>query len=337
MRRILLTVLLIMCLSLPVYAFRMAAGETNQYVHFIAVDSADFHTRETGFSAFTVVYSIAGGADTTMTTPTIAEIDAVTMPGVYNLLIDEEGMTTLTAGDDTAELCLHITHSGMDPVTRVIEIYRPETTLGETLTVGSGIGSADMIAVSGDTTAADNVEDVMDETGIAANLKEIYVTDYAANYNTTLDRWIVDVNTVCGAAPISFANGANELQTDASGYMKVSDGTGTGQIDTDTGTVLLRSATEGQIDAIETDTGTTLPAQITGVSTELAETDANVALVLADTNDIQEDWATVVTDANTAAQASVVDFNDLGNLDISAFTTQDTWGWIIKTLKETLF
>jgi len=36
------------------------------------------------------------------------------------------------------------------------------------------------------------------------------------------------------------------------------DGTGTGQIDLDAGTVLLRSATETQIDNIETDTGTTL-------------------------------------------------------------------------------
>ena len=43
-------------------AHRMAAGETNQYVYFVAVDATDLKTRETGFSSFTVYYSINSGA-----------------------------------------------------------------------------------------------------------------------------------------------------------------------------------------------------------------------------------------------------------------------------------
>ncbi len=114
---------------------RMLQGTTDQYVYFVAVDSTDLKTRETGLTTFTVYYSINGGTATAMTTPTVNETDTTNMPGVYELLIDESGMTTLAAGDDTSELCLHITQADMAPVTRVIEIYREETTAGNTLDV----------------------------------------------------------------------------------------------------------------------------------------------------------------------------------------------------------
>ena len=148
MKRLMFVFLIVIVLALPSYAFRMAASETNQFVYFVAVDATDLKTRETGLNSFTVYYSINSGAGTVMTTPTVAETNQANMPGVYDLLIDEAGMTTLTAGDDTVELCLHITHAGMDPVTRVIEIYRPETTLGETLTVDAGDGNADIKEVA---------------------------------------------------------------------------------------------------------------------------------------------------------------------------------------------
>jgi len=50
----------------------------------------------------------------------------------------------------------------------------------------------DAIAISGDPTAADNLEDLWDEDGIAANQKEIWVTDHATNYDGTLNVWNVD-------------------------------------------------------------------------------------------------------------------------------------------------
>jgi len=143
----LLVLLIVLGMCVPVYGLRMVAGTTNEYVYFIAVDSTDLHTRETGFSSFTVYYSIGSGSGTAMTSPTIAETDNTNMPGVYDLLIDEGGMTTMPAGDDTIELCLHITHAGMDPVTRVIEIYRPDTTAGHTLTVTNGVGNSNIMQV----------------------------------------------------------------------------------------------------------------------------------------------------------------------------------------------
>ena len=99
-----------------------------------------------------------------MTTPTVNETDTTNMPGVYELLLDED--TTLAGGNDSEEFCLHITHAGMAPVTRVVEIYRPETTEGNTAAVSAtGLVSADTQEISGDKTAADNLEADYDGTG----------------------------------------------------------------------------------------------------------------------------------------------------------------------------
>lgn len=104
---------------------RIASGVTDQYLYFVAVDATDLTTRETGLSSFTVVRSRNGAADATYTTPTVSEIDASAMPGVYALLLDED--MTIGAGNWTEEVCLHITHAGMAPVTRTFELFQPTT------------------------------------------------------------------------------------------------------------------------------------------------------------------------------------------------------------------
>lgn len=115
---------------------RIESGSTTRYIYFVAVDATDLKTRETGLSSFTVRRSRNGGASAAMTTPTINETDTANMPGVYELLIDED--TTIAAGNDSEEMVFHITHAGMAPVTRVIELYRPKITAGNTLGVTSG-------------------------------------------------------------------------------------------------------------------------------------------------------------------------------------------------------
>lgn len=115
---------------------RIPSGKTDIYMYFVAVDSADLKTRETGLSSFTVQRSRNGAAEVAYTTPTITEIDATNMPGVYALLIDED--TTIASTSDSEEYCLHITQASMAPVTRVIELYRRDTTSGQTATVTSG-------------------------------------------------------------------------------------------------------------------------------------------------------------------------------------------------------
>ena len=114
---------------------KLASAVTDQYIYFVAVDSTDFTTRETGFSSFTVYRSRNGGAAAPYTTPTVNETDSSNMPGVYELLIDED--MTIDAGDETQEICLHITHAGMAPVTRVFELFRPKITAGNTLGVAA--------------------------------------------------------------------------------------------------------------------------------------------------------------------------------------------------------
>ena len=122
---------------------RIPSGTTDRYVYFVAVDSTDLKTRETGLSSFTVYRSRNGAAAAAMSSPTVNETSSGSMPGVYELLLDED--TTLAAGNDSEEMALHITATGMAPVTRTVEIYRPETTEGSTLAV------ADVAAILADT------------------------------------------------------------------------------------------------------------------------------------------------------------------------------------------
>ena len=112
---------------------RIPSGTTDRYVYFVAVDATDLKTRETGLSSFTVYRSRNGAAAAAMSSPTVNETSSGSMPGVYELLLDED--TTLAAGNDSEEMALHITATGMAPVTRSVEIYRPETTEGSTLAV----------------------------------------------------------------------------------------------------------------------------------------------------------------------------------------------------------
>lgn len=138
---------------------KIPSGTTNKYLYFVAVNATDKVTRETGLTDFTVVGSLNGAADAAFTTPTVSEIDATTMPGVYALLVDEQ--TTLTAGNDDEELCLHITHASMAPVTRTVEIYRMKSA------EGNNFVAANVYSISGDPTAADNLEADYDGTGYA--------------------------------------------------------------------------------------------------------------------------------------------------------------------------
>jgi len=147
---------------------RIPSGIITQELYFIAVDETDLKTRETGLSSFTVHRSRDGGASTAMTTPTITEIDVVNMPGVYSLLIDED--TTIDSGNDSEEILFHITHAGMAAVDSTVELYRAKATIGKTLNVTStGIGDTDIVSISGDTTAADNLELQYDGTGLAGD------------------------------------------------------------------------------------------------------------------------------------------------------------------------
>lgn len=119
---------------------RIASGSSDKKLAFVAVDATDLKTRETGLTGFTVYRSRNGGTATAYTTPTVAELSAANMPGVYVLTIDED--TTITAGADEEEYVVHITHASMAPVTRAVEIFRPKITEGQTVTASGGSANA---------------------------------------------------------------------------------------------------------------------------------------------------------------------------------------------------
>lgn len=140
---------------------RFQSGVTDQYIYFVAVDSTDLITRETGLSSFTVYRARnVASTPTAFTTPTVTEVSSANMPGVYSLLLDED--MTIGSGNDSEAVVLHITQASMAPVTLTYELYRPVVTAGETVGVSSGA-----VSTVTTTTTATNVTTV---NGLAANV-----------------------------------------------------------------------------------------------------------------------------------------------------------------------
>lgn len=154
---------------------RITSGTTDQYIYFVAVDPEDLVTRETGLNTanFTVYRSRNGAAAAAMTTPTINETDSSNMPGVYELLLDED--TTIAAGNQSEEMALHITHASAAAVTRVIELYRPSVTEGETLTVSGGLGTVNTTQIEG-SDATDQINAACDTALSDINLDHLAFT-----------------------------------------------------------------------------------------------------------------------------------------------------------------
>ena len=148
---------------------RIPSGVTDQYIYWVAVDSTDYVTRETGLSSFTIYRSRNGAAAAAMSSPTTAELSSGNLPGVYSLLLDED--MTIAAGNDSEEMVFHITKAGMAPVTRTIELYRPKITAGYTLGVNSS-GHVSRATLC-DTTTTNSDMRGTDSGATAANLATV--------------------------------------------------------------------------------------------------------------------------------------------------------------------
>jgi hypothetical protein len=236
---------------------RIPSGKTDQLIYFVAVDSTDLKTRETGLSSFTVYRSRNGGAATIYTTPTVAELSAANMPGVYSLAIDED--TTIGASSDSEEYCVHITQASMAPVTRTIELYRRDTTSGQTATVANGAIDADIERLQGSVIATPTVAGVL----------EVDVTHWigtAAATPTVAGVPEVDVTHFNGTAG-TFAAGRPEVNTShwrgtaaavptVAGVpaVEVIDVSAAGQTDIRTAVGLATANLDTQLDALPTAT-----------------------------------------------------------------------------------
>ncbi len=178
---------------------RIASGVVDQFLYFVAVDSTDFTTRETGLSSFTVYRSRDGAAAAAMTTPTINETDVTNMPGVYELLLDED--MTVGSGNLSEAMVFHITQASMAPVSVEIELFSPANYTVGTVTTNTDMRGTDSAAlatgvnvtqISGDSTAADNLEAMYDGTG--------YIDDTAPSSRSQVS----NISTVGGGA-VNFA------------------------------------------------------------------------------------------------------------------------------------
>lgn len=88
------------------------SGVIDQYVYF---------TGPPGMSTFTVYGARNGAAAAAFTTPTVAEVDGTNMPGLYELLLDEQ--TTMAAGNSTEILALHIEATGWNGTIEFVTLF----------------------------------------------------------------------------------------------------------------------------------------------------------------------------------------------------------------------
>lgn len=276
---------------------RIPSGVTDQYIYFVAVDSTDLKTRETGLSSFTVYRARNGAAAAAYTTPTVAEVSSANMPGVYSLLLDED--MTIGSGNDSEEVVLHITQASMAPVTLVFELYREKITQGNTLAVdSSGNGAADVIEWL--STAAQGA---------------------AGRPQVDLELWL-------GSAPNALASGRIDASVGAMAAnvmtAAAADPGLTTELQNGLATAAALTTVEGKIDIIDAivdailvDTGTDIPALLTTIAGYL---DTEIQAILADTNELQTDWADggrldLLLDAAASGSAPTADQNADALLD----------------------
>lgn len=163
---------------------RIPSGSTDRYIYFVAVDATDKSTRETGLSSFTVYRTRNNGAAVAMTTPTVNEINATNMPGLYALLINED--TTIGAGNDSEAMAVHITQANMAPVTREFELYRPKTAEGTLAATATGLAAVP--------TATENADALLTRDWTAVTGEAARSTLNALRINR--NRWVISGSTL---------------------------------------------------------------------------------------------------------------------------------------------
>ena len=277
---------------------KIASGKTDQYIYFVAVDSSDYVTRETGLSGFTVYRSRDGAAATAMTTPTINEVDSTNMPGVYELLLDED--MTIDAANDTEEMVFHITKTGMAPVTRTIEIYRPKITTGYTLGVNAS-GHVSRVVLNDTTTTNTDMVDVS-SLATAANL---------ATVDTVVDgiKAVTDNLPNSGAlSDLATASAVTTVDTVVDGIKSVTDNLPNSGALTDLATASAVTTVDTVVDGIKAVTDN-LPnsGALTDLATSsaLATVDTVVDGVKAVTDNLPNSGA--LTDLATASALATTD------------------------------
>lgn len=144
---------------------RIASASTDQYIYLYAVDASGVPVTGKVAGDWTVYRSRDGGAAAAVTTPTVTEVSAANMPGLYKFLVDED--TTIGATHDSEEMALHFVCTGVQTIVRTIELFRPKATIGQTIGVAAGaIVNVDLV----DTCTTNTDMRGTDSAATAANL-----------------------------------------------------------------------------------------------------------------------------------------------------------------------
>lgn len=232
------------------------------------VDSTDGVTAKTGLTIAQgdILISKNGGAfaQTSAASPTTTH-DA---DGWYPIPLTTTDTATL------GTIKVQVTMAGALPVWQECMVL--PAVVYDALVLGTDYLEVDAMAVSGSTDAADDMEIIFD-------------TDFSTNYDTTLNCFICDVQYFNGnnapSMPANFQTLAIEAVT---GRVQVQVGTGDGKLSTSNGAVILQPSEKTWSTHSAADVVTALG---TGAGLTSLASAANMALVLADTNELQTDWA----------------------------------------------
>lgn len=271
---------------------RIPSGSTDRKIAFVALDPTDFKGRVTGLSSFTVYRSRNGGTATAYTTPTVAELSAANMPGVYVLTIDED--TTVDSGHDVEEYVVHVTATGMAPVTRALELERVKFTEGQSATVANSAVDADVERVKG-TVISDLISGRLD---VSVGAMQNDVVTAAAIANNAIDAGAIAADAITNSKIADDAISASKIAADAITAAKIANGA----IDAATFAAGAIDAAAIATDAIDADA---LKADaVTEIQAGLATSFA-LSSVQADTDDIQSKIGTPAGASLSADVAAV--------------------------------
>lgn len=234
------------------------------------LDDTDFKTRETAVaynaSGMDLVWNFqtpAGVVSQTAVTPTTGGTYDWTHVGdaMYKIEIPASGGASIN--NDTEGVGWF---SGV--ATGVLPWVSPRyefvpANVANSLVLGTDKLEVDMTQLGGAAQSATDLKDFADDGyDPSTNKVQGVVLVDTATAVTTVNGLAANSLTAAAAATDfveeirnSITGGAYALSSDANGRLRIVDGTGVGELDTDSGTVLLRSATETQIDNIQSAIG----------------------------------------------------------------------------------
>lgn len=163
-------------------------------VTILMIDSADHITGKTGLSAGLTIYAAKAAGTPATITPTVTELDATNVKGIYKLAL------TTTHTNTLGELQLHITATGADPadlkwqVTSVLPgdaVGIADALLDRDMSLGTDSGSSSV------RTPRQALRTIRNKVSVAAGTLTVTKED------DTTSSWTAAVTATPGADPVT--------------------------------------------------------------------------------------------------------------------------------------